>query len=93
MSRPGFSLLALPHPALLSIFSALTELADSVALSSCNKELWELGAAARRRYLGCAACGARALEASAAFNSDTFRQGPPLALADGPSYAVDKEHV
>ena len=93
MRPPGFPLLALPHPALVNIFSALAELADSVALSSCNKELWALGAAARRRYLCCAACGARAVEPSAAFNTDTFRHAPPLALADGASYAVDKEHV
>lgn len=49
-SGAAFSLLALPETCILGVFAALSpSLADSVALSQACKELWVLGAAARRR--------------------------------------------
>lgn len=87
------SLLALPHPALACIFQHLTELRDAVALSSCNKELWALGAPARRRHFCCAACGTAVFDPVQAFNSDTFRSSLHLDLPDGASYPVDAEHL
>lgn len=87
--------LALPSLALLAVFTRLqASLRDVVALSSTCRELWSLGAAARRRHVCCAACGHRLLQASLALASDTHRQAPPHPrLPDGPAWAVDVEHA
>ncbi|KAL4452153.1 hypothetical protein ABPG75_007815 [Micractinium tetrahymenae] len=81
--------MALPPACLLGVFEALGgSLADAVALSLCCKELYELGTAARRRLLCCAACGHAVLDAAAVFSSGTLRDSPRLDLPDSDSYAT-----
>lgn len=49
---PPFPLMALPPSCLMAVFEALSSsLSDAAALSLCCKELYELGAAARCRWV------------------------------------------
>ncbi|PRW57347.1 yippee-like protein [Chlorella sorokiniana] len=91
VERP-LPLLELPPNALLGVFAELKELADAVALSSCCRELWALGGAARRRHLCCAACGHALCEAAQVLSSEAHREAPALRLPDGTSVAADPQH-